>query len=243
MASNTLDPDEILEEMPESPETEGKPAASEQGSEPGQISDQTERAAETSEDEGQALEEKIADLEARLAEAEKKAEEYLDGWRRTQASFENFRKRTEAERAEWRSNANADLLARLLPILDDFRRAFEAVPAEYQEDPWLEGLRLVQRKLEALLRAENVTPIEIQPGDLFDPRYHEAVLYQEVEGFDEGQVVAEVERGHLLGERVLRPSLVVVAKAPTQPAEPATESADEEESTPQAGDDAPEAAS
>lgn len=213
MAPNTLDPDEILEETPESPETEEKPAASEQGSEPGQKSDQTEGTAEASE-------EKITDLEARLAEAEKKAEEYLDGWRRTQASFENFRKRIEAERAEWRSSANADLLSRLLPILDDFRRAFEAVPSEYQDDPWLEGLRLVQRKLETLLRTENVTPIEIQPGDLFDPRYHEAVLYQEVEGFDEGQVVAEVERGHLLGDRVLRPSLVVVAKAPTQPSEP-----------------------
>ncbi len=162
------------------------------------------------------LEQKLAQAEASLAEAEQKTAEYLDGWQRAQAAFANYRKRTEAEQGQWRSTANAALLARLLPVLDDFKRAFEAVPEAYQEDQWLNGIRLVQRKLESVLKSENVTPIEIEPGDAFDPNYHEAVLYQEVEGFGDGEIVTEIETGYLVGERILRPSLVVVAKGATE---------------------------
>lgn len=155
---------------------------------------------------------KLDEVEASLAEAEKTAAEYLDGWKRAQASFANFRKRTEAEQAQWRSAANAQLLSRLLPVLDDFKRAFEAIPEEDQDSPWLSGIRLVQRKVAAILESENVAPIVVEPHDTFDPNFHEAVLYQEVPGFDEGEVVAEVETGYILGNRVLRPTVVVVAK-------------------------------
>jgi len=164
------------------------------------------------------LEEKLAETAMHLTEAEQKAAEYLDGWQRAQAAFANFRKRTEAEQSHWRSSANAQLLARLLPVLDDFKRAFEAIPDAYQDDPWLEGIRLVQRKVKAILDAESVTPIDLHPGDAFDPNLHQAVLYQEVEGFDEGEVVAEIETGYMLSDRVLRPSLVVVAKGSAKPA-------------------------
>jgi molecular chaperone GrpE len=168
-------------------------------------------------DEQDTLETEPAGLEARLAEAEQTAAEYLDGWQRAQAAFANFRKRTEAEQAHWRSTANAQLLARLLPVLDDFRRAYEAVPADEQDAPWLGGIRLIERKVNAILESESVKEIELNPGDAFDPHLHEAVLYQEVDGFDEGEVVTEIERGYLLGDRVLRPALVVVAKAPSAP--------------------------
>ncbi len=89
----------------------------------------------------------------------------------------------------------------------------------------------MQRKLKAILDSESVTPIELSPGDAFDPNIHEAVLYQEVEGFGEGEVVAEVETGYMLGNRVLRPSLVVVAKGPAEPASPAEPPAQQEEET------------
>jgi molecular chaperone GrpE len=75
---------------------------------------------------------------------------------------------------------------------------------------------MIKQKLENLLDLEDVTPIEVEPGDLFDPNYHEAVLRQEVEGFDEDEIVTEVQRGYLQGERVLRPTRVVIAKAPTE---------------------------
>ncbi len=175
----------------------------------------------------QLLEDKLAQTETQVAELEKKAAEYLDGWQRAQASFANFRKRTEAEQSQWRSAANAQILARLLPVLDDFKRAFEAVPESYEKDAWLEGIRLIERKLRAILDMENVRPIQLQSGDPFDPKYHDAVLYQEVEGFEEGQIVAEIETGYMLGDRVLRPSVVVVAKGVARP-EPTPEPADED---------------
>lgn len=161
-----------------------------------------------------ALLNEIARLEVQLAEAEKKAAEYLDGLQRSQAAFANYRKRAEAEQVSWRSIANAALLARFLPVLDDFERAFQALPADFEGAAWLDGITLIRRKVAGILEAENVQPIALQPGDAFDPLYHQAVFYQEVAGFEEGQIVAEVERGYILGERVLRPSSVVVAKAP-----------------------------
>jgi molecular chaperone GrpE len=166
------------------------------------------------------LAEKVCDLEAQLAEAEKKAAEYLDGWQRSQASMANYRKRVEVEQANWRTVANAALLTRILPVLDDFNRAFSSLPSEFDGHAWLDGLRLIQRKLQQLVESENVRMILVNPGDAFDPLYHQAILYQEVEGFEDGQIVAEVERGYVLGDRVLRPTLVVVAKVPARPSAP-----------------------
>ncbi|MGC9469054.1 MAG: nucleotide exchange factor GrpE [Anaerolineae bacterium] len=165
-----------------------------------------------------ALEEKLAEVETKLAEAEKITAEYLDGWQRAQAAFANFRKRTEAEQSEWTSRANARLLSRILPVLDDFKRAFETVPEKYQEDDWIKGLHLVERKLKSVLDSENVKAMELSPGDAFDPNLHEAVLYQEVPGFEEGDIVAEIETGYTIGDRILRPALVVVAKGSAAPA-------------------------
>ena len=169
------------------------------------------------------LEEKLAQLEAQLAAAEQKAAEYFDGLQRSQASFANYRKRTESEQISWRSVANAALLGRLLPVLDDFERAFQALPKDFAGHPWLSGITLIQRKVAGILEAENVKPVALQPGDTFDPLYHQAVLYQEVPGFEDGQIVAEVERGYILGERLLRPATVVVAKAPPRAPEPEPE--------------------
>lgn len=168
------------------------------------------------------LEEKLVLAETSLAEAEKLAAEYLDGWQRAQASFVNFRKRTENEQAQVQARANARLLSRIVPVMDDFKRAFEAIPEADAENPWLNGICLVQRKLQTVLESENVMPIEVKPGDMFDPNFHEAVLYQEVEGFDEGQIVTEIETGYTLADRILRPTTVVVAKerkSVTQPME------------------------
>ena len=169
----------------------------------------------------------LAALRAQLAEAEQKTAEYLDGWQRTQAAFANFRKRSEAEQANWRVMANAALLARILPVLDDFRRAFEVLPAELEGHAWMNGIVLIRRKLQGILDAESVKQIEVKPGDPFDPLVHQAVLYQVVEGFGEGQIVTEIENGYLLGERVLRPSMVVVAKAPVGVEAAATPAADQ----------------
>jgi len=168
------------------------------------------------------LQAQVEALQEKVAKLEEEAAKNLDGWQRTQASFQNYRRRTEAEMEAWRVSANAALLARLLPILDDFERAFDNVPDLLEDHRWLDGIRLVKQKLVHLLETENVKPIEVEPGHEFDPQYHEAVLTQAVDGFEDGQIVAQAQRGYMHGERVLRPARVVVAKAlppsETQPA-------------------------
>lgn len=196
---------------------------------PDQPSEETTVEAEAEATSGLDVEElqaQIDELKTELAKLEAEAAKNLDGWQRAQASFQNYRRRTETEKEEWRVVANAALLSRLLPILDDFERAFNNVPASLEGHRWLDGVRLVKQKLHHLLRMENVEPIEVEPGDEFDPQYHEAVLTQPVEEFEEGQIVAEAQRGYMQGERVLRPARVVVA-APIPQAEEPEEEAEE----------------
>lgn len=155
-------------------------------------------------------------LQEELEKAKAQAAENLDGWQRAQAEFSNYKKRQETERAQMMAFANAALLRKLLPVVDDFERAIATLPANLSQLTWCEGILLVKYKLDAVLESEGVKPIETE-GQEFDPRYHDAVTYEEVAGYDEGQIIGEVQRGYILGERVLRPALVRVAKAVAVP--------------------------
>ena len=148
-----------------------------------------------------------------LEEIKEQAAEYLDGWQRTQAEFSNYKKRQEAERMQMMVLAGAAVLGKLLPVVDDFTRAMDTLPENSDQETWFEGIKMIQHKLESVIESEGVKPVEIE-GQTFDPRYHEAVTYEEVEGYEDGQIIGEVQRGYVLGERVLRPALVRVAKAP-----------------------------
>ena len=152
----------------------------------------------------------LAALKAELAAATTQADEYLDQWRRATAQFANYKKRIEREQAEFTRLANATLITRLLPIIDDFERAFGTVPPNLDRMTWIEGLALVYRKLQLVLDQEGAEAIETE-GEIFDPLLHQAVTYEAAEGFEEGQIIAEVQRGYRIGERVLRPSMVRVA--------------------------------
>lgn len=177
-----------------------------------QISEETiEAEAEEIEEEPEELSE-LEKLQQELQEAQAQAAEYLDGWQRAQAEFSNYKKRQEAERAQVRAFANADLLRKLLPVVDDFERAARTLPSDLAHLTWCEGVFLIKQKLDAVLESENVKPIETE-GQSFDPRYHEAVTYEEITGYEESQIIGEVQRGYILDERVLRPALVRVAKA------------------------------
>lgn len=154
-----------------------------------------------------------------LEKAQAQAVEYLDGWQRTQAEFSNYKKRQEAERAQMMTLASAGVLHKLLPVADDFERATSTLPLNLSQLTWCEGILLIKHKLDAILESEQVKPIETE-GQTFDPRYHEAVTYEEASGYEEGQIIGEVQKGYTLDERVLRPALVRVAKAPAaQPEE------------------------
>ncbi len=158
-------------------------------------------------------EEELARLRRELEEAKARAAEYLDGWQRTQAEFANYRKRQETEFLQRVQMNNAVLIARILPVLDDLERAVQTVPPGLQMLTWVDGIFLIKRKLEAILEMGGVRPIETA-GKSFDPLYHEAVTYEEAPGYEEGQIIGEVQRGYMLGDRVLRPALVRVARAP-----------------------------
>jgi len=171
----------------------------------------------------EATEEAVAEtdlerLEREWSAAQARASEYLDGWQRAQAEFSNYRKRQDAEWEQRRQMSNAVLLGRILPIVDDLGRAAETLPEGLRTLTWIEGVFLVLRKLEMVLESEGVQPIPTQE-QAFDPVYHEAVTYEEADGYEDGHIIGEVQRGYLLGTRVIRPALVRVARARPQSAE------------------------
>lgn len=172
--------------------------------------------AETVEEE---IKEEQEEEQDELEKAKTQAAEYLDGWQRTQAEFSNYKKRQETERAQMMALASAGVLHKLLPVADDFERAISTMPSHLNQLTWSEGILMIKYKLDAILESEKVKPIETD-GQSFDPRYHEAVTCEEAPGYKEGQIIDNVQKGYMLGERVLRPALVRVAKSPAvQPEE------------------------
>ena len=155
---------------------------------------------------------RIEELERDLSAAQAEADEQLRARQRATADLSNYRRRTEDERATVTQFANAVLITKLLAVLDDFDRALANVPDEVHEG-WVEGVRLVERKLRSLLESEGVTPIEAE-GEAFDPNVHEAVVHEETTDHPDNVVIGEVQRGYRLHDRVLRPALVRVANNP-----------------------------
>lgn len=150
-----------------------------------------------------------AALTALLEEAQSRAGEYLDSLQRERAAFLNYKRRIERERAEQSQSVAADLLLRLLPTLDDFYRAMNAVP-QGGRDEWLEGVALILRKLERFLADEGVVEIEAL-GQPFDPAFHEAIGVDADADAESGTITQVMRRGYRLGDRVLRTALVRVA--------------------------------
>jgi molecular chaperone GrpE len=149
-------------------------------------------------------------LRAELAEIEQKADEYLRLAQRTQADFINYRRRVDDERAQQARDANVAFLQRLLPILDDFERAFANATPEDLDSNWGKGVQLVERNLRSLLAAEDVQRIPAE-GAEFDPREHEAVGSQPSGDVPEGHVLHVARQGYRKGDRVIRPAQVIVA--------------------------------
>jgi molecular chaperone GrpE len=147
-------------------------------------------------------------LEKELAAEKEKAARYLDNWQRTEADFRNYKKRTDQEKEELTRWAASGVLLNMLPVLDDMERAFDSVPAKVSDSSWMEGMKLIQRKLQAALEGQGLAEINAM-GETFDPTLHEAVAYQEGK---EGKVIAVARRGYRLKDRVLRAAQVVVGK-------------------------------
>ena len=145
-------------------------------------------------------------LKKALAEEKARAETNLAGWQRAQADFTNYKRRSEQEKEEINKFANATLMLNLLPILDDLERAFASILPRLAKHNWVDGIRLIERKLRASLEAQGLSQIKAL-GEPFDPNLHEAVMSSKGK---KDTVVEELQRGYKLHDRVIRPSRVVV---------------------------------
>jgi len=143
-----------------------------------------------------------------LEELRRERDALQDRLLRTAAEFDNYRKRMDRERRELADYTAGEAIKDLLPIIDNLERALQA---SAQDDPLRKGVELIHKQMLEMLRKRGVTPIEALGAD-FDPNVHEAVSHEESDQHREGEVMEELQRGYKVGERLLRPSMVKVAK-------------------------------
>ena len=153
----------------------------------------------------------VAATEVEPSELQRQRDDFYDRLLRKTAEFDNYRKRTERDRQALNEAAAASILEELLPLIDDLERALKAETGSEGAEAYRRGVELIHKQLGEVLRKRGVRAIEAVGAD-FDPHYHQAVVYEPAEGKREGEVIEEFRRGYMLGERLLRPSMVKVAK-------------------------------
>ena len=156
------------------------------------------------------LEEQVTALKTALEEMDKKAEEYLDGWQRARAEFANYKKRILRENIDIRQVARGEVIKLYLDIADDLERALQEKPEAGDGETWAEGIEIIFQKLRARLEVEGIKPMN-PIGEEFDPNIHEALMKEESEEFESGQIIEVIQEGYWIGDKVLRPALVRVA--------------------------------
>lgn len=154
------------------------------------------------------IEDRAEELRAQLEEERTNAEAYKDKYLRAVADFQNYKRRTEEERANYQRIANLSFVLNILPIVDDLERALASLDVKLAGLQWVEGIRQIQRKFEAALQASGVQEIPAEGQD-FDPNLHEAIGQDEGE---EGKVVRVLQKGYTMGDRVIRPAMVMVGR-------------------------------
>ncbi len=157
---------------------------------------------------GGQLSAEIEVLKKQLEAAQAQASEYKDSWLRSQAEFQNYKKRLERDNELSYVSMKGDIIKKVLPALDDLERALQNRPAD---NGWANGIELIARTLQNMLDVEGVKRIEAE-GLEFDPRFHEAISHEPNDTVASGHVIAVVQNGYMLGERVIRPALVRVAQ-------------------------------
>jgi molecular chaperone GrpE len=171
-----------------------------------------ETQAEAVEEKPENAEQANVDMEAlmkRLEEAEAKVAEHLDGWQRAQAEFVNYKNRVQRDQEMMKFMMKGDIIKKFLPVLDDLDRALQNRPTD--SGAWTNGIELIQKKLQNILESEGVKRIEAE-GQPFDPNFHEAISHEPSETVESGHVIAVVQNGYTLGDRVIRPAMVRVAQ-------------------------------
>jgi len=176
-----------------------------------QISEQHAMNQEIAIEEAPVIAEEMTQLQNERDQAQIKADEYLEGWQRALAELANYRKRVERDQAQAYQNATANILKRYLVIVDDLERALKNRPLDGEGAKWAEGVELIYRKLQSILESEGVTPMQAN-GQQFDPNFHDAIMSEDSDHFESGQIIEVIQQGYKIGDRVLRPAMVRVAR-------------------------------
>jgi molecular chaperone GrpE len=156
----------------------------------------------------------LKDYAAQLKEIDdlkEQAQTSLDGWQRERADFINYRNRVEREQSQKKQDLAVEVIKKYLAVSDDINRALKSRPTEGDAAHWAEGIELIRRKLANILDCEGMTPIDAE-GKQFDPNFHEAISHEESDSHESGEIIEVVQQGYMLGDRVIRPALVRVAK-------------------------------
>ncbi|MCK9379278.1 MAG: nucleotide exchange factor GrpE [Candidatus Moranbacteria bacterium] len=156
-----------------------------------------------------------SDNEERVEIETSKEDEYLDGWKRCQADFENYKKRQEESRKDLLRYSTESVVMQVIPVLDNFQSAMVHIPDDQSKSAWVIGIMHIQKQLETVLKENGVDEIEVKVGDNFDTKFHEAVHTKECTTCEEGKkfenkISEIVLKGYRIGERVIRPARVVV---------------------------------
>lgn len=138
------------------------------------------------------------------------AEEYLNDLKRCRADFENYKKRQENEREQMARFVTSGILSELIPILDNFNVAVAHVPEDKKNDPWVTGITYIEKQFEETLSRYGVKVMEVKAGEAFDPAKHEAVEHHEKEGAKNLIVEKVIQKGYLMGGKVVRAAKVTV---------------------------------
>jgi molecular chaperone GrpE len=146
-----------------------------------------------------------------LDDLRKKVDDFSDGWQRERAEFANYRKRVTRDQDTEKQNSKLAILRKYLDIHDDLELAIKNMPDHVKSDAWVNGILLIYQKLSNLLNAEGMQPIQAE-NCAFDPALHEAISSEEIEGFESGNIIEVVQKGYTIGDRVIRPARVRVAK-------------------------------
>ena len=158
------------------------------------------------------LENPMEDLEAKLEIKEQEAKENYDRLLRVSAEFENYKKRASRDLAELRKFANQSLIKEMLSVIDNLELAMNSTNGHKTIDQGLlQGLDMTHKEILKVFEKFNVKPIEAK-GQAFDPTFHEAVMQEATDEFDENTVINELQKGYLIHDRLLRPAMVVVAQ-------------------------------
>ena len=147
----------------------------------------------------------------------KKAEEYLNGWRRCQADFENYKKQQEKNKKDLIRYSAENILTQILPVLDNFQAAVKHIPERQKKESWTQGIMHIQKQLETILADNGVEEIQIKTGDDFNPEFCEAIKSgsndtskHQSDSSNEIKIIKIILKGYKIGDRIIRPARVAV---------------------------------